>query len=340
VEGTGLGPYEGAHVQVQSTTGKVLVATGLTSQGQSHQTVFAQIAAQELGVSADDVQVVTGDTGTFAWGVATFASRAAVMSGNAVGKAAKVVRRKALDLAANMLEASPEDLDIEDGDIFVRGSRGRSVTLKQVATASNPLRYAFDEDAQAATQFAPAREETSGPPLPEGAAPGLEAVEFYSPPHATWASGVHAAIVEVDLDTMHVRYLRYVAVHDCGNMINPTVVEGQVTGGVAQGVGGALYEKLEYDDSGQLRNASFMDFLIPYATEVPRVELHHLETPSPLNALGIKGVGEAGTIPVAALTASAVSDALTPFGVNIIEAPILPDRLFTMLEGDPSSAAA
>lgn len=333
VEGTGLGPYEGAHVQVQSTTGKVLVATGLTSQGQGHATTFAQIAADQLGISPSDVQVITGDTDAFQWGVATFASRAAVMSGNAVGRAAGAVRRKAIDLAANMLEASPEDLDIENGDIFVRGSRDRYVTLKQVATASNPLRYAFDEDAQAATQFAPARSETSGPPLPEGTAPGLEAMEFYSPPHAAWASGVHAAVVEVDLDTLHVRYLRYVCVHDCGNMINPKVVEGQVMGGVAQGVGGALYEKLEYDDSGQLRNASFMDFLMPYATEVPRVELHHLQTPSPLNPLGIKGVGEAGTIPVAALTASAVSDALASLGVTITEAPILPDRLFNMVSG-------
>lgn len=340
VEGTGLGPYEGAHVQVQSTTGKVLVSTGLTTQGQSHQTTFAQIAAQELGVDASDVQVITGDTNAFQWGVATFASRAAVMSGNAIGKAARTVRRKALELAANMLEASVDDLDIEDGDIFVRGSRSRSVTLKQVATASNPLRYAFDEDAQTATQFAPAWVESSGPPLPEGAAPGLEAVEFYSPPHAAWASGVHAAIVEVDLDTMQVRFVRYVCVHDCGNMINPKVVEGQVMGGVAQGVGGALYEKLEYDDSGQLRNASFMDFLIPYATEVPRVELHHLETPSPLNPLGIKGVGEAGTIPVAALTASAVSDALAPFGVEITEAPILPDALFRLLRESGSPAFA
>ena len=214
------------------------------------------------------------------------------------------------------------------------------MTLKQVATASNPLRYAFDEDAQSATQFAPARAHSTGPPLPDGAVPGLEAVEFYSPPHAAWASGVHAAIVEVDLDTMQVQFVRYVCVHDCGNMINPKVVEGQVMGGVAQGVGGALYEKLEYDDSGQLRNASFMDFLMPYATEVPRVELHHLETPSPLNPLGIKGVGEAGTIPVAALTASAVSDALASFGVEITEAPILPDALFRMLRESGSPAFA
>ena len=333
VEGTGLGPYEGAHVQVQSVTGKVLVSTGLTSQGQSHETTFAQIAADALGVDPTDVQVITGDTGTFEWGVATFASRAATVSGNAIGRAALQVREKAVERAANMLEAAPDDLDIQDGRIFVRGSEQSYVTLKQVATASNPLRYAFDEDAQAATQFAPAYADVSGPPLPEGAAPGLESVAYYSPPHATWASGVHAAVVEVDLETFEVRFVRYALVHDCGNMINPTVVEGQVMGGVAQGVGGALYEKLEYDDSGQLRNASFMDFLIPYATEVPRLEMEHLETPSPLNALGVKGVGEAGAIPVPAIVASAVSDALRPLGIEIMEAPLLPDQLFRLVQG-------
>jgi carbon-monoxide dehydrogenase large subunit len=331
VEGTGLGPYEGAHVQVQAVTGKVLVSTGLTTQGQGHETTFAQIAADQLGVDPSDVQVITGDTNAFEWGVATFASRAAVVSGNAVGRAAEQVREKAVDLAANMLEAAPEDLDIERGRIFVRGSKDRYITLKQVATASNPLRYAFDEDAQAATQFAPAFSEATGPPLPENRAPGLESIAYYSPPHATWASGVHAAIVEVDMDTFDVRFLRYVLVHDCGNMINPLLVEGQVMGGVAQGVGGALYEKLEYDEEGQLRNGSFMDFLIPYATEVPRLEMHHQETPSPLNPLGIKGVGEAGAIPVPSLTASAVSDALASLGIEVTEAPLFPDRLFHLV---------
>lgn len=328
VEGTGLGPYEGAHVQVHGTTGRVLVSTGLTSQGQGHQTVFAQIAADQLGVDPSMVDVVTGDTDAMQWGVATFASRAAVVSGSAVHKAAKAVREQAFEFAANMLECAPGDLDAEDGRIFVKGSPERSVALKTVATASNPMRYAFDEDAVVATQFASVYGNVQGPPLPEGQAPGLESWEYYSPPHATWASGVHAAIVEVDLKTMQVSYRRYVCAHDCGTVINPMVVEGQVRGGVAQGVGGALYERLDYDESGQLRNASFMDFLIPYATEVPRVELHHLETPSPLNELGIKGVGEAGTIPVASLTASAVTDALKPFGIEIDHAPIFPSELY------------
>jgi carbon-monoxide dehydrogenase large subunit len=331
VEGTGLGPYEGAHVQVQSVTGKVLVSTGLTSQGQGHETVFAQIAADQLGVDPSDVQVITGDTGAFEWGVATFASRAAVVSGNAVGKAALEVREKIIDMASNMLEAAVEDIDIAEGRIFVRGSEDRHVTLKQVATVANPLRYAFDQDAQAATQFAPAFEDVGGPPLPDGRVPGLEARSYYSPPHATWASGVHAAIVEVDMDSLEVSFLKYVLVHDCGKMINPAIVEGQVMGGVAQGVGGALYERLVYDEDGQLRNGSFMDFLIPYATEVPRLEMHHQETPSPLNVLGIKGVGEAGAIPVPALTASAVSDALRPLGIEIMEAPLMPDRLFHLV---------
>jgi carbon-monoxide dehydrogenase large subunit len=330
VEGTGLGPYEGAHVQVQPTTGKVFVATGLTTQGQSHETTFAQIAAEQLGVEADDVIVVTGDSAAFPWGVATFASRAAVVSGNAIGLAAQEVRKKALRLAANMLEVSLEDLELEGGRIFARGAPQVGVALKQIAIAANPLRYAFDTDVQAATQFAPARR-SDGPQLPPGEEPGLEATAYYSPPHATWASGAHAAVVEVDVETGQMRYLRYVAVHDCGKVINPAVVAGQVMGGVAQGIGGSFYERMAYDREGQLRNASFMDFLIPYATEIPRMQIEHLETPSPLNPLGIKGVGEAGAIPVPALTASAIDDALSELGVEVTELPLDPAALRVLI---------
>jgi CO/xanthine dehydrogenase Mo-binding subunit len=331
VEGTGLGPYEGAHVQVEPTTGKVWVATGLVSLGQGLETTLAQIAAEELGVDADDVIVVTGDTQAMPWGVATFASRAAVVSGNAVAVAAAEVRTKALRFAANMLEAAPEDLELAEGRVFVRGAPERAVTLKQVAIASNPLRYAFDEDAKAATQFAPARR-SDGPQLPPGDEPGLEAVGYYSPPHATWASGAHAAVVEVDVDTGELRYLRYAAVHDCGTVINPMIVEGQVMGGVAQGIGGAFYERMAYDADGQLRNASFMDFLMPYATEVPPMRLEHLETPSPLNPKGIKGAGEAGCIPVPALTASAIDDALADLGVTVREMPLDPCSLKRLID--------
>jgi aerobic carbon-monoxide dehydrogenase large subunit len=331
VEGTGLGPYEGAHVQVEPTTGKIFVATGLSSQGQGHETTFAQIAAEQLGVDTSDVIVVTGDTAAFPWGVATFASRAAVVSGNAVGQASREVREKALSFAGNMLEIAAEDLEIEEGKVFAKGSPERFVTLKQVAIATNPLRYAFDEDAKAATQFAPARR-SDGPQLPEGDVPGLEAVSYYSPPHATWASGAHAAVVEVDPETGQLTYVRYAAVHDCGTVINPMILEGQVMGGVAQGIGGSFYERMAYDADGQLRNASFMDFLMPYATEVPPMRLEHLETPSPLNPLGLKGAGEAGCIPVPALTASAIDDALTEFGVEVRELPLDPARLVALLD--------
>jgi aerobic carbon-monoxide dehydrogenase large subunit len=344
VEGTGLGPYEGARVQVRPTDGRVFVATGLTTQGQAHETTFAQIVADRLGVSPEEVEVTTGDTGAFAYGVATFASRAAVVSGTAIGRAASKVRERALELASNMLEASPEDLELEGGEVFVRGSPAPRVTLKQIAIASNPLRYAFDEDAQAATQFAPAHPPSETKPLPEGQHPGLEATAWYSPELSTWASGVHAAIIELDPETCEVHWRRYVCSHDCGKMINPMIVEGQVLGGIAQGVGGAFYERMQYDDEGQLQNASLMEFLMPYATEVPRVEIVHRETPTPLNEFGIKGVGEAGAIPVPAVLASAVQDALEPLGVRVTRAPLSPNEIYALLHenasGDDSEDAS
>ena len=307
VEGTGLGPYEGGHVKIHPITGKVYVNTGLSQQGQGHDTVFAQIVADQLGVKVEDVIVVEGDTGAYDWGVATFASRAAVVSGNAIHKTALKVREQTIKAAANMLEASPEDIELEDGHAVVAGT-DRKVSLAAVATATNPLRYAFNSAAQAATQFAPASKH-DGPPLLDGEHPGLEATDYYSPACATWAYGCHAAIVEVDEATCQVKIRKYVCVHDCGNMINPTIVEGQVMGGFAQGIAGALFEHIEYDRDGNPTNANFVDFLIPYATEIPAVEIQHIETPSPLNPLGVKGVGEAGCIAVGSTIASALEDA-------------------------------
>jgi CO/xanthine dehydrogenase Mo-binding subunit len=331
VEGTGPGPYEGAHVQVL-TDGSVEVAIGLTSQGQGHQTVFAQIVADELGVPFDQVRVTTGDTRRFGYAVGTFASRAAVMSGSAVALAARAVKAKALRVAADALEASEADLEILDGVVAVRGNPTASIGLGQVAVLSNPLRYAFDEAAKAATQFArPA--DPDRPPVPEGDAPGLESRDYYSPPRCTFASGMHAAIVEIDPDTSEIRIDRYCVVHDCGTLINPMIVRGQVHGGVAQGIAGALYETLDYDEYGQLRNASFMDFLMPYVTELPdRIELGHQQTPSPLNPLGIKGAGEAGVVPVSAVLAAAVEDAT---GIRITRMPLSPSELHHLRrEGD------
>jgi CO/xanthine dehydrogenase Mo-binding subunit len=311
VEGTGLGPYEGAHVLVEPS-GRVLVATAVGTQGQAHETVFAQIAADQLGVSVEDVSVTTGDTRRFPWGVGTFASRAAVTAGNAIHKASAEVARQAREIAAEALEANPDDLELAESSVRVRGTPSKSIPLKAVAVLANPLRYAWDEEAQAATQFAappaPVEPGSFGPaPVADGDAPGLEARDFFSPQGATFANGCHACVVEVDPDTEEVRILDYVVVHDCGVLVNPMVVEGQIHGGVAQGIGGTLYERLIYDSEGQLLTGSFMDFLMPYATEIPEIRIGHLETPSPLNPLGIKGAGEAGVIPVAAAIAGAVS---------------------------------
>ena len=335
VEGTGVGPYEGAHVHVE-TSGKVKVAIGLTSQGQGHRTAFAQIVADELGVPFEDVEVTSGDTRRMPYAVGTFASRAAVMSGSAVALTARAVRAKALRIAAEALEANEDDLEIVDGSVRVKGAPGAELALGTVAVLSNPLRYAFDEASKAATQFSVG--DPGRPPVAEDDEPGLEARDFYSPERSTFASGMHAVVVETDPDTAEIRILKYAVVHDCGTIVNPMIVEGQIHGGVAQGVGGALYERMAYDESGQLLNASFMDFLMPYATEVPeRIDIDHLETPSPLNPLGIKGAGEAGVIPSAAVFASAIEDAE---GIPVRAMPISPSELFELRRRHAQEGAA
>jgi len=325
VEGTGVGPYEGAHVQVLAS-GKVVAATGIPNQGQGHATVWAQIVADQLGVNVSDVEVSSGDTRRFQWGVGTFASRAAIMAGNAMAVAAGMVAEKAKHIAAEHLEADPADLELAGGRVQVKGSPDRGIPLAAVAVLSNPMRYAFGGGTEAATQFA--AKPRPGPPLHEGEQPGLEATGYFSPVGSAWAAGCHAAYVRVDPKTYRLEILKYVVVHDCGRLINPLVVEGQIEGGVAQGIGGAFYERLAYDDEGQLRNASFMEFLMPYATEIPAIEIDHIETPSPLNPLGIKGAGEAGVIPVGAVLASAIEEAI---GVPITEMPLSPLKLFELV---------
>ncbi|MBM9462477.1 xanthine dehydrogenase family protein [Aeromicrobium sp. YIM 150415] len=325
VEGTGVGPYEGGHVQIE-TSGKVKVSTGLTTQGQGHETAFAQIVADELGVRFEDIQVVTGDTRRSPYSVGTFASRAAVMSGSAVALAARAAKAKALRLAADALEVDVDDLEIVDGIVRVKGAPASQIALGTLAVLSNPLRYAFDEASRAATQFAVG--DPTKPPVAEDDEPGLEGKDYYSPMRSTFASGIHVVIVETDPETAEISILKYAVVHDCGTLINPRIVEGQVHGGVAQGVGGALYERMAYDETGQLQNASFMDFLMPYVTEVPEsIEIDHLETPSPLNPLGLKGAGEAGVIPTAAAFAAAIEDAE---GFTITSMPISPSELYAL----------
>ena len=337
VEGTGEGPYEGARVYVQPTSGRVEVTTGLTSQGQSHATTFAQVAADVLGLEPDQVQVVEGNTAAFGFGAGTFGSRAIVNCANAVSLAALEVREKALRYAANMLEAAVEDLEVGGGKVYVRGAPERAVTLREIAIAVNPIRYTtLDPSTAEVGRFAPAR---TWQGFERGDGPLLEGSAFWAPSSTTWANGVHAAIVEVDPETGDVHYLRYVVVHDCGVMVNPAIVRGQIHGGVAQGVANSFYERMVYDETGQHRNASFLDFLMPYATEVPSIEIHHLETPSPLNPLGIKGAGEAGSISPPAVTAAAIEDALAPFGVHVDEAPLDPQRVRALIAAAPGRAA-
>jgi carbon-monoxide dehydrogenase large subunit len=309
VEGTGIGPYEGAKVQVQSN-GKVSVATGIGTQGQGHFTVFAQIAADQLGVAVTDVNVVTGDTDQFYWGAGTFASRGAVVAGNAVNEASRVVRGKALKLASDLFECAEQDLVIEDGKVSITGIPEKFVSLGDLARAANPMRGAVQP----------------------GTEPGLEATQYFGPKMGATANGVHAMIIEMDPETFELKILKYVVVHDCGTVINPMILAGQIHGGVAQGIGNAFYEKLVFDDQGQLLNASLADYLLPTSLEVPRMELAHTVTKSPLNPLGIKGAGEAGAIPAGPLFARAIEDALDleARGVELTEIPLSPSRLFEL----------
>jgi carbon-monoxide dehydrogenase large subunit len=311
VEGTGIGPYEGAKVQVQSN-GKVSVATGIGTQGQGHFTVFAQIAADQVGVDVQDVDVVTGDTDQFYWGAGTFASRGAVVAGNAVNEAAKVVREKIRKLAAEHFECAEDDLELANGQVSIAGIPEKKIGLGELAMKANPMRGA----------------------VRPGTEPGLESTQYFGPPMGATAAGVHAVIVEVDPDLMTIAIRKYVVVHDCGTVINPLILAGQIHGGVAQGIGNAFYEQLVFDDQGQLLNASLADYLLPTAMEVPWMEIAHTVTPSPLNPLGIKGAGEAGAIPVGPLLAQAIEDALglPEKGVELLEIPLNPGRLWQLIK--------
>ncbi len=317
VEGTGIGPYEGAKVQVQAS-GKVSVVTGIGTQGQGHYTAFAQIVADQVGVDVRDVEVVTGDTDQFYWGAGTFASRGAVVAGNAINDAAKLVRQKILRTAAAHFECAEEDLVIGNGAVAVAGVPGRAVKLGALAAEANPTRGA----------------------VAPGTEPGLEATSYFGPPRGATASGAHAMIVEVDPDTLLLEISKYVVVHDCGTVVNPLLLDGQIHGGVAQGIGNAFYEQLVFDADGQLLNASLADYLLPTALDVPRMDLAHTVTPSPLNPLGIKGAGEAGAIPAGPLFAQALENALDlpAKGIELLEIPLSPNRLWELVKGgDPPS---
>jgi len=315
VEDTGLGPYEGIRVRVDPT-GRVFVFSGTSSQGQAHETTLAQIVADGLSVPLEQITVIPGDTAGIAYGVGTFASRVGVLGGTSAAHAAAEVRKKALAVAAGHLEAAPEDLTLDDGRITVRGTPGRGLALGEVAAIASAPRPGYA--------------------LPGAMDPGLEATGYVHVLQSTYSNGAHAAVVEVDAETGTVRLLRYVAVDDCGTMINPLVVEGQIHGGIAHGIGNALLEEIVYDETGQLVTGTLMDYALPRATDVPRLEVHHVVTPSPLNPLGVKGAGEGGTLPAPAAIANAVADALRPLGVEVTEMPLTRERLWRQVRAAQS----
>jgi aerobic carbon-monoxide dehydrogenase large subunit len=304
---TGLGPHESSLLRVDPS-GKVALVTGASPHGQGTATALAQVVADELGISPNQISVSHGDTDAIAFGVGTYASRNAVMAGNAAYIAARQVRDQAVALASQLLETSAADLEFVSGGVQVRGAPGRRVSLGALAAAARP-----------------------GKPLPAGMQPGLEATHYFLAPRATFASGLQVAVVEIDRDTLQVKILDYAVVSDAGPLINPMIVDGQIVGGVAQGIGGALYEELSYDAQGNFISQSLQDYCMPRAVQTPPVQIAHLYTPSPLNPLGLKGLGEGGAMAPPAAIANAVEDALGHLGVRIDATPITPTRLAALL---------
>jgi len=256
------------------------------------------------------VDIVTGDTDQFHWGAGTFASRGAVVAGNAINAAAGNVRQKVLDLASKQLDNVPVDnLELVNGHAQIKGVPESAISFQELAQMANPMRGAVEP----------------------GTEPGLESTDYFGPKYGATANGAHAMIIEMDRETMALKILKYVVVHDCGEVINPLILDGQIQGGVAQGIGDAFYEKLSFGEDGQMLSGSFMDYLIPTAMEIPRMEIGHVVTPSPLNPLGTKGAGEAGAIPVGPLFAQAIEDALEETGIEILENPVSPSKLWHLL---------
>jgi carbon-monoxide dehydrogenase large subunit len=305
VKGTGRGPFESGLVRV-SPSGRITIFTGAAAIGQGLRTALAQICAEQFGVNAEDVNVVAGDTATVSLGLGAFASRQTVTAGSSVLLASRAVAAKARKVASHLLEAAEHDLEIAAGEVRVVGAPELSVKLGEIARILlGAPGYGF----------------------PPGVEPGLEASENYRTDALAYANACHAAEVEVDIETGGVRVTRYWALQDSGRLINPMIVDGQVLGGVVHGIGNAFFEWMGYDDEGQPVTTTLADYLMPVATDVPAMDTLYRETPSPLNPLGAKGVGEAGTIPAAAALISAVEDALSPLGVRLTEVPLTPPRL-------------
>ena len=300
VEGTGVGPFEGATVKIDPT-GKIMVATGACPQGQGHKTIFAQFAADMWHVPIEDVFVTVADTSQVSQGYGTIASRSTVTASGAIKRATDEVHEKVFAIAANLLEASESDLELRDSGIGVKGVPDMHVTYRDIARAGKP---GWDNQ------------------LPKGVSAGLESTSYYEPPTVTWAYAANAAIVEIDPETGQFDIEKYVEVHDAGVLVNPGLADGQVKGGLVQGLGGGMLEELAYDEQGQLLTGSLMDYLLPSASDVPPITVLHMETPSPLNAFGVKGLGEGGAIAPPVVIANAICDALRPFKAELNSTPV------------------
>ena len=305
IEGSGHGPFEGAVVRIDES-GHVTLLSGARPHGQGHETVLSQIVADQLGVRPDDVDIRAGDTALLAYGRGSFASRTAVMAGNAAAIAAARLREKVLRVAARVVGADPLELRIEDGCVRWPGHPDVEMDLRRVAAEAAP-----------------------GPRsrVDAGEQPGLEETAYFVPPTATFASGTHLVAVEVDADTGGVRVLDYVTVDECGTVLNPTIVEGQVHGGVAHGLGNALLEEAVYDEDGQLLTTTYLDYLLPTSMDVPSVRVGHQAFPSDRNPLGVKGVGEGGAVAAPAAIVNAIEDAIWPSPVRITRIPVAPERI-------------
>jgi carbon-monoxide dehydrogenase large subunit len=310
VEGCGLGPYEGSRFRLKND-GTILVTLAAAPQGQGYETVYAQIASDAMRLDMDLISVRTGDTSNIPFGQGTFASRNTANAGPATLQAGQLMRERILSVAGVMLKVDPSDLTFAGNRVQVKDDPETSVSLKDVAQVANVGKH--------------------GITLPAGVVPGIETTAYFAPERAAYASGTHCAVVDVDPETGRVDIVAYVIGHDCGTVMNPLLVDGQVLGGFAHGIGNALLEQSFYDDAGQPQSTSYLDYSLPSAVEVPPVELVHVHSPSPLNPLGAKGAGEGGTIPAPAAIANAVEDALRPFGARITELPLSPAKIVAAL---------
>lgn len=310
--GSAVGFWESGKIRVHPT-GKVSVFTGSHTHGQGHETTFAQLVADELGIDIKDVEIVHGDTASVPFGMGTYGSRSAAVGGSALVRSAEKVRAKLKKIAAHQLEAAEEDIvyDQTAGKLYVKGSPDKAMGFGTLAFAAYTAHN-----------------------LPAGLEPGLEETAFYDPANFTFPNSAHIAQVEIDRDTGEVAITRYIAVDDVGKVINPLIVKGQIVGGVAQGVGQALWEEGRYDEAGQLLSGTLLDYAMPRADDFPRLEVDRIETPSPHNPLGVKGAGEMGTIAATAAVANAVIDALKPFGVSHIEMPLTAEKVWRAMQGN------